>query len=241
MQNRYLLEIAVATIEAAAAAERGGADRIELSGELSLGGVTPGYEVLRAVRQRIHIPIFAMIRPRSGDFVYSAGEFEQMKESIVAAKELGANGVVFGILTAGGGVDVERSSELVALAKPLPVTFHRAFDAVRDLPGALEDVAQTGANRLLTSGGATTAMVGAANIAKLVTAAGERITMVPGAGINARNISQVVIATRAKEFHSGLSSVLPYSSGDYLGFEDEVRKMRAELDSTAHSPIQKVR
>jgi copper homeostasis protein len=164
-----------------------------------------------------------------------------MKRSIAAARELGANGVVFGILTAAGGVDVERSSELVAFARPLPVTFHRAFDAVRDLPHALANVAQAGADRLLTSGGATTAMDGAFNIANLVAAAGERITIVPGAGINAGNISQVAIATRAKEFHSGLSSVLSYSSGDYLRFEDEVRQMRAELNSTAQSPIQKIR
>ena len=232
MQNRYLLEIAVATIEAAAAAERGGADRIELSGDLSVGGVTPHYEVLRAVRNQIHIPIFTMIRPRAGDFVYSAVEFERKKESIEAAKALGANGLVFGILTAGGGVDVERCSELVAFAKPLPVTFHRAFDEVKDLAHALEDIVQTGAKRILTSGGAATAMGGAANIARLVAAAGERITMVPGAGINADNISRVGTLTGAKEFHSGLSSTLPYSSQDYPRFEDEVGKMRAELNST---------
>lgn len=240
MLNRYLLEIAVASLEAAAAAERGGADRIELSGELSVGGVTPDCEVLRAVRKQIQIPIFLMIRPRAGDFVYSAREFEEMKGSVAAAKESGANGLVFGILTAVGGVDVERSSELIALASPLPVTFHRAFDEVRDLAHALEDLVQTGANRLLTSGGATTAIHGAATIAKLILTAGERITIVPGAGVSAGNISQVAIATRAKEFHSGLSSALPYSSGDYLRFEDEVRKMRAELDSTALPPLQKI-
>jgi copper homeostasis protein len=240
VQNLYLLEIAVANLEAAVAAERGGADRIELSSELSVGGITPDFEVLCKVRQQIHIPIFVMIRPRAGDFVYSVPELQQMKENITAAKELEADGLVLGILTPQDLVDIGRSSELVALAKPLPVTFHRAFDAVKDLRRALEDVMQTGADRILTSGGKTTAVEGAAEIATLVAAARERITIVPGAGINARNISQAAIATRANEFHSGLSSVLPYLSGDYLRFEDEVRQMRAKLNSIPQSPIQKI-
>lgn len=219
------MEIAVDTAEAAEAAERGGADRIELCGELSVGGVSPDLALIRAVRKQIQIPIFVMIRPRADNFVYSPSELAQMTQSIAAAKELGVNGLVLGIFTSHGRVDMERTSELVALAAPLPVTFHRAFDVTINLEQALEDVVQTGASRILTSGGAATAVEGAPRIASLVAAAGERITIVPGAGIHAGNILQIAAVTRAREFHSGLSSALPYPRTNYSQFENEVRKM----------------
>jgi copper homeostasis protein len=228
-----LLEIAIDTVEAAAAAERGGADRLELCGDLSVGGVTPDAEALRAVRGQIRIPIFVMIRPRGGALIYSAAEFEEMKASIANAKVFGADGLVLGILKAGNSVDIERTSELVSLAKPLPVTFHRAFDESADLPQALEDVVQTGAARILTSGGATTAFEGAHNIASLIGAAGERITIIPGAGINAENILSVAATTRAREFHSGLSSALPYPRADYAAFERGVRELVRKLRSVS--------
>jgi copper homeostasis protein len=225
VKNKILLEISVESVEAAAAAERGGADRIELCSDLSVGGLTPDLALIRAIRQRIQIPIFAMIRPRAGDFVYSPAEFAQMKKSIAAAKDAAASGLVFGILKAKGTVDIERTRQLVDLAKPLPVTFHRAFDACPDLTQALEDVVRCGASRILTSGGAASALEGANKIAALVAAADERVTIVPGAGINAENILQLAAATRAYEFHSGLSTVLPNAQTDYSQFENEVRAM----------------
>lgn len=230
----FLLEIAVDTVEAAAAAERGGADRLELCGDLSVGGVTPDAALLRALREQIRIPVFVMIRPRAGDFVYSAAEFEEMKASIAAAKELGADGLVLGILNLDNSVDIRRTRELVSLAKPLPVTFHRAFDETADLSRALLDVVQTGAARILTSGGATTALEGAHNIASLIAAAGERITIIPGAGINVDNILilHVALLARVREFHSGLSSALPYPRADYAVFERGVRELVAKLRST---------
>lgn len=228
-----LLEIAVDTVEAAVAAERGGADRVELCGDLSVGGVTPDVALLRAVREQIRIPVFAMIRPRARDFVYSAAEFEEMKASIAAAKDLGGDGLVLGILKPDTSVDVRRTRELVSLAKPLPVTFHRAFDESTDLAQALEDVVQTGAARILTSGGASSALEGAESIGSLVNAAADRITIIPGAGINAANILGIAGVTHAREFHSGLSSALPYPRADYAAFEQGVRELVEKLRSVS--------
>jgi copper homeostasis protein len=229
MPNRPTLEISVESLEAAMAAERGSADRIELCGNLSIGGITPGTELLRAVRAQLRIPIFSMVRPRAGDFVYSTGEFAEMKRSIAGAKESGADGVVLGILTSDRRVDVARTRELVEMAKPLPVTYHRAFDEAANLHQALEDVIASGAKRILTSGGTKSALKGAAVLADLIEAAGERIIIVPGAGINAANIRKVAPRTKAREFHSGLGISLPYGSHDYKQFEEEVRKLAEQL------------
>lgn len=228
MKRKYLLEISVESLEGAMAAERGGADRIELCGELAVGGITPSVALMGAAREQVHLPIFAMIRPRAGNFVYSDEEFAEMKRAILRAKEAGMHGVVLGILTQGRGVDIERTSALVEVAWPLPVTFHRAFDDSADLRRALEDVLQTRAARILTSGGAAGALAGAAVLAELVAAAGDRIIIVPGAGINAENAAEVLGRTVASEIHSGLSSAMPYGSRDYKKFEAEVRKL-AEL------------
>jgi copper homeostasis protein len=225
MNRKRLLEISVEALEAALAAERGGADRLEFCGHLSLGGVTPSADLVSAVRAQVCVPIFVMIRPRAGDFVYSGAEFAEMKCSIGRAKESGVDGVVLGILTKGHRVDVERTRELVELAKPLAVTFHRAFDEAADLRQALEEVIQSGAQRILTSGGAKSAPEGAAILAELVAAAGDRVVIVPGAGINASNVLHVARQMGAREFHSGLSTVLPYAGGNYKKFEEEVRKL----------------
>jgi copper homeostasis protein len=230
VSRKCLLEISVETLEAAKAAQRGGADRIELCGNLSVGGVTPDTEILRAVRAQVHIPIFSMIRPRAGDFVYSSAEFLEMPRSIADAKEAGMDGVVLGVLTKDHRVDVEPTRELVEFARPLPVTYHRAFDEADDLRQALEDVIASGAKRILTSGGARSVLEGAAVLARLVEAAGDRVVLVPGAGISALSIEQVAQQTGAREFHSGLSAVLPYGSKDYRKFEEEVRKLAEQLE-----------
>jgi copper homeostasis protein len=229
MNRKCILEISVETLEAALAAERGGADRIEFCRDLSVGGVTPDADFLRAVRAQVRISIFSMVRPRARDFVYSGAEFAEMKRSIMGAKESGMDGVVLGVLTKDHRVDVERTRELVELARPLPVTYHRAFDESADLHQALQDVMQSGAIRILTSGGAKSALEGAAVLAELIEAAGERIVIVPGAGISGVNIMEVARRTRAREFHSGLSSVLPYGSKEYKRFEEEVRKLAEQI------------
>lgn len=225
MAKRFLLEISVQTVEAARAAERGGADRIELCSDLSVGGLTPGADLLRGVREAVRIPIFSMIRPRAGDFVYSATEWEKMKRAITVARDSCMNGVVLGILRKDHRIDVERTRELVEMARPLPVTFHRALDECGDLLQSLEEVVRTGAARILTSGGAKTALEGAPTLRSLVEAAADRVIVVPGAGISAANIAEVARQTGAREFHSGLSTVLPYSSRDYARFESEVRNL----------------
>ena len=229
MPHKLLLEISVDGVEKALAAERGGADRIELCADLSVGGLTPTREVLRHVREAIHIPIYSMIRPRAGDFVYAPSEFQAMKQSIAEAKESGMDGLVLGILRMDYRVDVARTRELVELARPLPVTFHRAFDECAGLREALEAVIQTGAARILTSGGASSAPEGAAVLAGLIHLSRDRITILPGGGISALNIADLVRRTGASEFHSGLSSALPYSSADFQAFAAEVRKLADQL------------
>jgi copper homeostasis protein len=225
VQAPYILEISVETVEAALAAQRGGAHRIELCAALSVGGLTPSPELMRAVREQVHLPIFVMIRPRGGDFVYSDAEFESMRHDIASAKQLGMDGVVFGLLTRERRVDAQRTRALVELARPLPVTFHRAFDEAADIEQALDDVIQTGAKRILTSGGAPTTPKGLAALAKLVAAAKDRIVVVPGSGVNASNILEVTQRTQAREIHSGLGTRIPYGSSDYSLMEGEVRRM----------------
>jgi len=229
MRNRPLLEICVETLEAALAAERAGAGRVELCENLRAGGVTPGADLMRAARAQIHIPIFAMIRPRAGDFFYSAAEFEEMIRDLELARNCGMDGVVFGLLNAERLVDVERTRELVELARPLPATFHRAFDEAPDLRAALESVIASGAARILTCGGKGNAEEGSAAIAELVKAAGSRLEIVAGGGINAANLEDVLQRSHAREIHSGLSSTLPYPRADHSAFEAEMRNMAAIL------------
>ncbi len=232
MSRKCLLEISVESLEAALAAARGGPDRIELCGNLSAGGITPSIALMHAVREHLSIPVFVMIRARAGDFVYSDAEFSEMRRSIAGAKESGMDGVILGVLTKDHRVDVARTRELVEFARPLPVTFHRAFDEAADLHQALEDVMQSGARRILTSGGAKSALEGAAVLTELIAAAGERIVIVPGAGISPANIEQVARQTGAREFHSGLSTVLPYGSHEYKRLEEEVRRLAEHLART---------
>src|SRR5690349_20293117 len=229
MARKYLLEISVDGVEKALAAERGGADRIELCADLSVGGLTPNRELLRGVREKVYIPVYSMIRPRAGDFVYSDAELGEMERSIAVARECGMDGVVTGVLRKGFKIHVSRTRRLVDLARPLPVTFHRAFDECSDLRKALDAVMQTGAARILTSAGAKTALQGAGKLAELVVAARDRILILPGAGITASNIAKVVDQTGAVEFHAGLGSVLPYSTRDYAAFESEVHKLAEPL------------
>jgi copper homeostasis protein len=229
MTRKYLLEISVDGVEKAIAAERGGAGRIELCADLSVGGLTPSRELLRSVRERVHIPVYSMVRPRAGDFVYSASEFAEMERSIAVAAECGMDGVVLGVLQKNFNIDVTRTRRLVDLARPLPVTFHRAFDETPDLTRSLEAVIQTGAARILTSAGAKSALQGTAQLAALVATARDRIFILPGAGITASNLAQVAQKTAAIEFHSGLGSVLPYSSRDFAAFESEVRNLAVIL------------
>jgi copper homeostasis protein len=234
VQNSYVLEIAVETLDRALAAERGGAHRIELCRELSNGGLTPSVELMRLAREQVRLPIFAMIRPRAGDFAYSEADFAEMQGDVTVAARMGMKGVVLGILADGGRVDIERTRRLVELARPLPVTFHRAFDvSAPDLHRSLEDVIRTGAVRILTSGGAASAQAGVGCLTNLVKTASTRIVVMPGGGITAMNAAHIAKTTGAREFHAGLSSVSADGEPDERRFEEQVRKLARTLVACA--------
>lgn len=207
--ERVLVEVCVDSVASAIAAQRGGASRIELCSCLIEGGVTPSAGLIETVRAAVSIPVHVMIRPRGGDFCYDQHEFAGMQRDIAQAKKLGAKGIVFGILTTQGNVDSERTNQLAEQTRPLPVTFHRAFDMTSDLFGALEDLCSIGVNRVLTSGGEKTSLLGRERIAQLVRRAQGRIVIMPGSGIKPENARQLVAETGASEIHVGLRTLLP--------------------------------
>ncbi len=201
MQRRVTLEVLVDSVESGRAALAGGADRLEVCQNLFEGGTTPSAGLVAALRHEVTLPLNVMIRPRGGDFCYSRCELEVMRHDIRIARELGAAGIVLGILRPDGTVDAEAVAELMALARPLSVTFHRAIDMTRDLGEALETLVELGVDRVLTSGGEATVIEGVDAIAGLVRQAGDRIVVMPGGGIRERNVEKVVALTGAKEIH----------------------------------------
>jgi copper homeostasis protein len=199
---RYQLEILAYSLEACMLAEKSGADRIELCDNPGDGGTTPSAGTIRQAIHRTKIPVFPMIRPRGGDFLYSDAEFDAMREDINICKIFGAQGVVFGLLLADGTVDKARCSRLVEDAYPLDVTFHRAFDQTPDPFQALEDIIACGCTRILTSGQQARADEGSALIRSLVEQAADRIIIMPGSGIRSGNLPALIRDTGAAEFHS---------------------------------------
>jgi copper homeostasis protein len=196
-----LIEACVDSVPSAMAAEIGGALRVELCDNLIEGGTTPSAGTIAECRVRLRIPIFVMIRPRGGDFLYSEVEYEIMRRDIAQARSLGADGVVLGLLRPDGTVDVERTRPLLDAARPLPVTFHRAIDVARDAEEALDALISMGVDRVLTSGQAPTAPEGVAVIARLVRRGAGRIVVMPGCGIDETNVQRVVAETGAHEVH----------------------------------------
>jgi copper homeostasis protein len=203
-----LVEAAVDTFASAVTAERAGAGRIELCASLSDGGTTPSAGLIAAVAEACRIPVFVLVRPRGGDFVYSDAEMGIMLRDIQLAKSLGADGIVTGALDTNAKLDMEKTRELVRVARDLPLTFHRAFDHSANLAESLDQLIDAKVSRVLTSGGANTALEGAPRISALVKQSSGRIGIVAGGGVRESNVREVITLTGVDEVHARISSIV---------------------------------
>ncbi len=228
----YIIEIAVTDYLSAAAAVKGGADRIELCSALSEGGLTPSYGLIESCRSNFNISIFPIIRPRAGDFLYTKEEFDIIQEDVLFCKQSGCDGVVTGFLLRDGNIDKERISIITKIAYPMQVTFHRAFDRCRDPFTAMEDIIDAGCHRILTSGQRIKAIEGTALIQQLIEAANGRIIILPGSGVRKENIKELAEKTGATEFHSSLKSFskskMNFIHPTFSGFEEEYQTASVE-------------
>lgn len=198
-----LIEACIESVDDALAAERAGAQRLELCADLAAGGTSPSAGLIRTVASKVNIPVFVMVRPRAGDFLYSGSEIEVMLKDAAAARGFGAHGIVSGALNANGTVDDEATAALIEAAHPLPFTFHRAFDFTRDLDESLDFLAALGCTRILTSGGAATAREGKDTLSRLRRESAGRVTIMAGGSVRASHIADLAAATGIREFHIG--------------------------------------
>ena len=241
---QYQLEICANSVASAVAAQNGEADRIELCENINEGGTTPSFGTIFQTIKSVNLPVSVLIRPRPGDFLYTDFEFEVMKHDIETCKKLGIQGVVIGILKANGDIDTGRCAELIALARPMQITFHRAFDRCNDLKKGLEDIISMGCERVLTSGGKNVAVNGVQILKELVQQANDRISVMPGSGITEDNIEFIAKTTGAFEFHStaktrvtSLMKVLisgdlktnDSSGGIWVSDSERIRRMKKAL------------
>lgn len=211
-----VLEICANSFQSAQNAHYAGAQRIELCSELAVGGITPSYGLIKQVISELSIETFVLIRPRSGDFCYSEAEFEIIKNDIQLCKDLGCHGIVSGILNADHTIDINRTHELVKLSKPLPFTFHRAFDLVPNPKQALEQLIDLGIDRVLTSGQKAKAIDGLLVLKDLQKQAQNRITILVGSGVTSEN-AKVFKAEGFSELHASASEVMTTASSNYFG------------------------
>ncbi len=237
-----MLEICAFNLPAALAAQRAGADRIEFCAAPEEGGVTPSAGLIRAARELLRIPLYPIIRPREGDFLYSAEEFGVMMRDIALCKEIGCDGVVIGMLLADGRVDRPRCARLVETAYPLEVTFHRAFDRAADPFEALETIIGIGCERILTSGQRPVAMEGAELLRELVRQADGRLVIMPGSGVRSGNVAELAARTGAVEFHTSarvrgasamhyVNAAMQEDLSTVMPGEEEIRRIK-EIIST---------
>lgn len=221
------LEVCAYNIQTCLVAEKIGAKRVELCADPLQGGTTPSYGTIQLVREKLSIDVYAMIRPRGGDFLYDADELAIMKKDIDTCKQLGCNGIATGVQNADSTIDTETLKRIVEWAYPMGVTCHRVFDRVPDAFKALEDIIGTGCERILTSGLQKIAPEGKDLLAKLVTAADGRIIIMPGSGVRADNIAELMAATHATEFHSsGLKG-----NDKFIADETELKNILQQLRS----------
>jgi copper homeostasis protein len=205
------VEICVSNVVSAIASQAGGADRVELCAELAVGGTTPSAGAIAVACRSLSIPVHVLIRPRAGDFAYSELELSVMRHDIETAKALGASGIVLGVLTRDRTIDVERTSNLIALARPLAVTFHKAFDQVREPFEALEELISLGVDRILSSGGEATALEGVETLAALVARAAGRLAIIAGGRLDALGLPRVIREGKVGEVHLGSAVAGPAS------------------------------
>jgi copper homeostasis protein len=203
MNRRVMVEICVGDVESAIAAAAGGADRVELCADLAVGGTTPSTGTIAITSHHLSIPVHVLIRPRGGDFVYSEAELAVIRRDIGTAKAIGAAGVVFGVLRRDATIDREQTAALVALSRPLRVTFHKAFDQTHDPEEALDVLMELGVDRVLSSGGRPTALEGITMLAKLVERARNRIAVMAGGRLNVDSLGRVVLQSGINEIHIG--------------------------------------
>jgi len=239
--NAITFELCAETLQACLAARKGGANRIELCSSLSEDGLTPSHALIRAAVEQSDLPIHVLLRPRGGGFVYSTGEFALICDDMKHASDLGASGFVVGVLHGDGTIDLERTNELVELASPLEVTFHRAFDLTPSLDASLEGIIAAGCRRVLTSGGEPDVVAGSVNLARLVTQAEDRIDIAVGGGLRLSNAPSVARSTNAKHFHGSMrrqvkptaipirDNVLASQNHEYVVDPEDIQAMVAAL------------
>jgi copper homeostasis protein len=203
MRQKITVEICVGDLESVLAAEQGGADRVELCDNLSVGGTTPSAGTIAEACRRLTIPVHVLIRPRGGDFVYSSAELAAMRFDIEMARTLGAAGVVFGVLRPDATIDRDQTAALVELSLPMSVTFHKAFDQTPEPEAALEALVDLGVDRVLTSGARPTAIEGIDMLNRLVNQARGRIGILAGGRLSAENLERIIAATGVREVHLG--------------------------------------
>ncbi len=224
MKNK--LEICCYSVESALIAEKAGAHRIELCDNYSEGGTTPSYAMIKQAIELLAIPTNVIIRPRGGDFLYSDLEYEVIKNDILVVKELKANGIVVGYLNRDGSIDIDKVNEIVELAKPMEVTFHRAFDMCNNPIIALTQLIKAGVKRILTSGQKHTAIHGVELLKTLVNIAGNEMIIMPGCGVNEGNIIELIEKTKAMEYHS---SAMSFRKSDMEYFNDSINMGRSKI------------
>jgi copper homeostasis protein len=239
-----LLEVCAFNVQSCLIAQRAGAARIELCDNPVEGGTTPSYGTIRRARERVDIRLYPIIRPRSGNYFYDDDDFEIIRQDIAACKDLGCNGISVGAATIDAKIDLERMKRIVEWASPMGVTCNRAFDGAPDLFRALEDLVLCGCERVLTSGGKSSAPEADEILARLVQQAGDRICVMPGAGVKSRNLARLRQSCGAREFHASARTIAPnpltYVNTQvsdygkvYVADEDEVRRMVEILSTDA--------
>lgn len=216
-----LLEIACFNLDSALIAQASGADRIELCENYSLGGITPTPSIILQAKKQITIPIHVIIRPRGGNFLYKESEISEMKKNILFCKENKVNGIVFGVLNSQNEIDLKICKELISLAKPMSVTFHRAIDSCHNIERSIEQLIELGVDRVLTSGGKGNCIDNLSTLKDLQAKLGTKIKIMPGGGIRSTNISEIAKITNTNEFHS--AALL---KGEAIANENEIKLMK---------------